>query len=116
MTRMSDSCVEPSTGAALREFDRRVDAVRAVKLDETEWRRMEAYRCPKCDHWHLRPERSDGPIPTDATCLKCSGSDGTPKVSHPTYDDALEQAFSTTGVQLAVYQCPHGRGWHLTKA
>ncbi len=113
--RQSESCFDPATGEPLREFDRRGDAERAAKLDPLEWRNMEAYRCPKCDRWHLRPQADSGPIPTDTTCLMCRGRDGKPKVSHPTFDAALEAARSNGDVELTVYACPHGRGWHLTR-
>jgi len=115
MSRWSESCVDRG-GGRLREFDRRADAIRAAKFDPLSVSAVEPYECPKCDHWHLRPVEATGPIPTDGTCLQCSGRDGRPKIAHPTYESALEQALSTTGAQLTVYQCPHGRGWHLTRA
>lgn len=111
MGRWSESCFDPHSGEPLREFDRRSDAVRGVKLDPFESRIMEPYRCDKCHHWHSRPLVDPGPIPTDTMCLMCRGRDGQPKVSHPTFDAA--QSAASNG--LSAYPCPHGRGWHLTK-
>ena len=115
VSRKSESCFDPVSGEPLREFDRRAEAKRAVKLDPREWRNMEAYRCPKCDRWHLRAVQDSDPIPTDTTCLMCCGRDGRPKVSYPSFDAAREAADAMTGVELTVYECPHGRGWHLTR-
>ena len=117
MANWSESCIDPRTGDALREYNRRADALRAAKFDPNEWREIEPYRCDKCDKWHCRPAVDDGPVPTDTMCLMCRGRDGKPKVAHPSADDALAAAqnLAAAGLELGVYPCPHGRGWHLTR-
>jgi len=118
MSRFSESCIDPRTGAQLREYDSRAQAVRSARMRPLEWRELEAYECEKCGKWHERPIVDTEPPPNDVLCLMCKGRDGRPKSSYPTAADALKAAaaLSTRGDDLGAYECPHGRGWHLTSA
>lgn len=57
-------------------------------------------------------------------CLYCKSSREEPKISYDTKEEALATAEyckkrerEKTGIKLrlAVYPCPHGNGFHLTK-
>ncbi len=78
-------------------------------------REMEPYECLKCGKWHRRPAGEADPIPQDVLCLHCTGQSGMPKQSYATLDDATRAARDARpGLELGVYACPHGRGYHLT--
>ena len=112
----SESCFDLRTGAPLWEYETHAEAVRAARLRPLEWREHEAYECYKCGKWHRRPVTDSAPAPNDALCLMCKGRDGQPKQSYPTAATAMEAAASLPArEELGVYECPHGRGWHLTR-
>src|SRR5262245_57653589 len=56
--------------------------------------------------------------PPSETCPRCVGRDRRAKKRYRTEHEAKEIAQflrSERGVNLRVYECPHGSGWHLTK-
>jgi hypothetical protein len=51
------------------------------------------------------------------TCPHCTDSHGQPKQAYESEDAAERRAeiiLEERGVDLRVYECPYGEGWHLT--
>ncbi|MDR2097024.1 MAG: hypothetical protein LBP37_00720 [Spirochaetaceae bacterium] len=51
-------------------------------------------------------------------CPHCTGSDGNSKEIYDSPEEAMQRAEhikETRGVQLKIYRCEYGNGWHLTK-
>jgi len=74
-----------------------------------------AYRCQKCNEWHICPSNLQTP---NRPCSYCTGRDGAPKALYETYDDAKRRAniiYQERGVRLDVYECRYDNGFHLTK-
>jgi hypothetical protein len=74
------------------------------------------YQCDRCHRWHLAPRSRHTPC---TSCPVCTGADGQPKASYVTDEDAKRRAeilHAEQGVNLRVYHCPSGTGWHLTKS
>lgn len=72
------------------------------------------YLCSTCGKYHLKPE--------EFYCEKinricnCVDHNGKPKDSYKTESDAQKMAKirSASGIELFVYKCPFGCGYHLT--
>ena len=72
------------------------------------------YQCKRCGKYHLKPQ--------EFYCEKlqsvcsCRSHEGNSKDSYKTYSDAQKMANirANTGVNLTVYKCPEGNGYHLT--
>lgn len=47
-------------------------------------------------------------------CSHCTSKNGTPKNLYPTPEHAQE-AIDYLGMNLKMYECPHQKGWHLSK-
>lgn len=47
-------------------------------------------------------------------CSHCTNKNGTPKKLYPTPEHAQE-AIDYSGMNLRMYECPHQKGWHLSK-
>lgn len=77
---------------------------------------MVPYECERCGFWHLSPvERQT----SSTVCAVCTDRNGVPKDLYRTKKDASRRAEinrNEKGVALNVYECPHQKGWHLTKA
>jgi len=58
-------------------------------------------------------------ITPNSKCKLCKGQDGSEKTVYKTKQEAADMAQLIGKEQqlfLKVYKCPHGNGWHLTKA
>lgn len=72
--------------------------------------RMVPYRCDMCGLWHLCPADRHTP---GHFCWACS------KQAYHSSNAAELRANilrKEKGIQLRVYECPYGEGWHLTKS
>lgn len=73
------------------------------------------YKCEKCRQWHLSPKSRLTP---SNKCSRCISAIGEYKNSYPTSKEARFRAniiYEEQGIELEVYKCKHGEGWHLTK-
>lgn len=70
-------------------------------------------QCRACGYWHLAP------VNTRKQCFQCKDSALFFKDLYPTRTEAENTAVyirQQKKIQLYPYKCPHGSGWHLTKA
>ena len=116
MYRKSTTCFGKASGEPLTEYDTEADADAGARHAQAlHGCELVPYRCDRCDRWHLCPADRHTPA---TRCFSCSGSDGRPKARYESRSAAQKRAdilYRERGVSLRVYQCPTGRGWHLTK-
>lgn len=115
---MSKRCTNPRTNKPRRSYFSESEA--AIAADEFRARfgtDQVPYRCrPGCEEWHLGLRANHTP---SAPCPDCTSSGGGPKMSYETEEGAQRRAAlirKTKGVDLRVYDCPYGNGWHLTSS
>ena len=112
----SDTCVGKISGKALTFYFNEIEAKLAAEYSkECYGTELAPYECKKCDCWHLSPKNR---ITPSRKCGWCTGSDGAPKDTYRTRNEAVTRAdiiYQEKGVDLKVYECRHGEGWHLTK-
>ena len=117
MSRKSETCVGKKTGKPLTEYDSEHEAREGAEYaNRTYGQSLVPYPCDQCGLWHLSPSNRQTP---SQTCAFCTGSDGKPKESYRSADEAQRRAGilrQEQGVTLQVYACEHGNGWHLTRA
>ncbi len=72
------------------------------------------YQCDQCGKFHLKPEEFY--VRKLKTHCACTDSCGNYKDAYPTEEQAIKMVGirKKDGVQLSVYRCPEGNGWHLT--
>lgn len=71
---------------------------------------MLPYQCERCNLWHLSPKNRMTP---SNYCTSCG------KQGYDTEADARGRAAISKQekkVELSVYQCPWGNGWHLSRS
>ena len=112
-----DPCKSKRSGRPLSSYFSKADAQEAADYGRKNYRsaKLKPYKCDRCGSWHLAPQ--DRHTPSE-TCTVCRGSDGKLKESYPTPEIAQRRAKilrREQGVELTVYECEHGKGWHLTK-
>jgi hypothetical protein len=76
---------------------------------------LEPYHCHACLYWHLSPLGRKTP---NKMCKTCVDKWGSSKSLYETYESAERRAFiilKEQGVELNIYDCPNGQGYHLTK-
>ncbi|UYM15471.1 hypothetical protein [Endozoicomonas euniceicola] len=112
----SDTCFSKTTGQPLSVYDNEYDAISAAEHSELFYdKEMFPYFCDVCSNWHLTPKSRYTP---SSECPVCVGSDGRPKQSYRNEKEARLRAeilCDEQGLQLSVYECEMGYGWHLTK-
>ena len=112
----STTCYGTASRTPLTEYDSRAAAQEGASHARRVYgRELEPYACSRCRWWHLSPKGRRTP---SVVCDMCSGADGGPKHAYASYEDAARRAEiirEEKGLWLTVYECPHGRGWHLTK-
>ena len=112
----SPSCRGTLSGRPLTEYPSSdVAAQAAARAKVLFHRELTPYRCPRCGHWHLSLARRVTPS-TD--CDACTSSNGRPKKSYASREDAERRADilkEERGADLVVYECARGRGWHLAR-
>ena len=116
MSGKSATCLGKKSGKPLLEYDTEQEALEGAAYTRQRYSsRMVPYRCDTCGKWHLSPESRQTP---SHKCSHCTGTDGKPKDSYQTEEDARRRAAilrREQGAVLRVYPCEHGSGWHLTR-
>ena len=112
----SDTCFAKNSGKPLSYYFTEFEAHSAAEYSKEYYgNELVPYECNKCGHWHLTPKNRLTP---SRKCDWCTGSDGIPKDTYRNRKEALRRAdiiYEEHGVELKVYECPRGEGWHLTK-
>lgn len=116
MENKSTTCMGKNSGP-LTEYTTQSNALAAsAYVERVHGRPMVAYCCQRCRMWHLAAAERHTP---SHPCGVCVGSDRQPKQSYRTESEAERRAKileREQRVRLRSYACPHGDGWHLTKA
>lgn len=111
------TCVGKVSGKPLKEFDSEQEASDAADYARSSYNNnLLPYRCGRCNKWHLSPAERQTP---SEKCGFCVGSDGRPKDTYRTEEDARRRASiicKEKGLYLRPYPCECGSGWHLTKS
>ena len=112
----SNTCFSPKTGKSLSVYPSHSAAIHGADYANSQYdSNLVPYQCKTCKKWHLSPEDRHTP---NKVCSKCIGSNGRQKALYVTKRAATNRAdilAKEQQVDLIVYQCPHSRGWHLTK-
>ncbi|MBR1715794.1 MAG: hypothetical protein IJ717_12740 [Treponema sp.] len=76
--------------------------------------RLSPYKCDVCGMYHLSP--SEFFCEKLESSCSCTDHNGKIKDSYKTLQDAKKMANirKLAGIDLFVYECPHGNGYHLT--
>lgn len=77
-----------------------------------------SYKCPKCPYYHVKRDKDDlfKLNKIESNC-KCTDHDKGIKGKYATYQDAEKMKtilFNSKKLNLKIYQCPNGDGFHLT--
>ena len=114
-TKKSGKCFTKK-GIPLIEYDSEADAkegiIHAKKNYDSD---LIPYKCSKCGKWHLSPRNRQTP---STTCYFCLDSEGNTKELYETEEIAEQRAKiieEEQGIELRIYPCPYGLGYHLTK-
>ncbi len=113
----SATCFGKASGEPLTEYFLEYDAQAAAEYaNQCYGHELVPYECSKCNKWHLSPKKRQTP---SKKCNHCTGGDGHLKDSYESKNDAHTRAdilLKEHSVNLNVYQCEYGNGWHLTKS
>ncbi len=105
------------SGLPLSVFINEIEAQEAVVHAMSHYgKNFVPYHCCKCGFWHLSPKSRETP---SHKCNYCTSGDGVYKDSYRTEDEANLRAniiYKEQGIELRVYECEYGSGWHLTKS
>lgn len=116
MPSKSRTCMGKQTGQPLTEYATELEAALAADhIERAYGRKMVPYRCQRCSQWHHASANRHTP---SRPCHRCVGRNGQPKESYRNEHEAKQRAEilrSEQRVNLRVYSCPHGDGWHLTR-
>jgi len=111
----SESCFG-RTGASLNAYDEKSEATEHARyLKQERGSVMVPYECGRCGSWHLSPQERQT---SSTVCGFCRDRSGGSKDLYATKRDTerrSEITRSEKGIELAVYECPYQKGWHLTK-
>ena len=116
ISHKSETCVSKS-GNPLSEYRNYSEAQESANYQFTQTGiSFTPYECQKCGKFHLKP--------TEFYCEKahssctCTDHNGNRKDTYVTREDAekMVNIRGKDGVQLFVYQCPSGCGFHLTSS
>ena len=112
----SDTCFGKISGQPLSQYFDEYEAQNAADYSkEYHNNDLAPYQCNKCGLWHLSPKVRMTP---SKKCDKCTASDGTFKDAYHTKKEAYARAniiYDEYRINLKVYKCRFGKGWHLTK-
>lgn len=111
----STTCFSRATGAPLSVYNTETEAQQSADYQLRNGRSLYAYRCERCGLWHLAPTASR--INVLHKACRCEDSFGKSKdlyVSREDAEKARRKRESEGAGQLYIYECPHGRGYHLT--
>lgn len=112
----SDTCFSKKTNQPLSVYSS-IDEANAAAEYEKVYRGIEffAYKCEKCQLYHLAPEESRINVMHNA--CSCRDSNGNPKALYFSWNDAKKQQGKSQEEQdilLEIYECPERLGFHLT--
>lgn len=110
------TCFSKRTNQPLTEFYSLYDAESSA-LYEKQIRgiNLYVYQCDKCGLFHLAPE--DSKLNVRKHACSCRDSKGNPKSLYLTKEDAEKQLIKSQKeqrIQLKIYPCEQGLGYHLT--
>ena len=112
----SETCFGKISGQPLSQYFDEHEAQNAAEYSkENHNNDLIPYKCDKCGFWHLSPKNRQTP---SQKCNVCTAGDGTPKDTYRSYQEANTRSniiYHEQGVELKVYECRFGNGWHLTK-
>lgn len=112
----SETCFGKISGQPLSVYFTEFEAQSCADYsNEVYDNKLVPYQCNKCRYWHLSPKQRVTP---SQKCDWCIGSDGSYKDTYRNKAEAKTRArirFEEDGVELKVYKCKYGNGWHLTK-
>ncbi|WP_448213518.1 hypothetical protein [Colwellia sp. MEBiC06753] len=113
----SETCVGKHSGQPLTQFDSEPEATDAADyLKEQYQRKLLPYKCDNCNYWHLTPSNRHTP---SMECDSCFDKYGQRKQAYATELSAIQRAeilSRTRFVNLRIYPCQFGNGWHLTSS
>ena len=111
----STTCYGVATGQPLTEYHSEAEAFEgAAYARARSGMSMVPYHCSACGCWHLAPRDRQTP---SMKCV-CVGASGEPKTLFASERDATRRANflrRERGVDMSVYPCEYGFGWHLTR-
>ncbi len=114
---LNQECLSKKTGQPLRSYHFEFEAQSAAEYSMVTYsNELVPYECGRCKLWHLAPKSRHTP---SKTCTHCLAGDGSNKEAYRSKKEAITRAeilYQEQGVELDVYRCKHGSGWHLTKA
>lgn len=111
----STTCFSKTTKNPLSVYTTEAEAQQSANYQLQNGRSLYPYRCERCGQWHLAPTASRINLLHKA-CF-CEDSFGKAKDLYLSRDDAEKarcKRESEGAGQLYIYECPHGRGYHLT--
>ena len=112
----SETCFGKVSGQPLSQYCNAEEAQNAADYSKYNYNNdLEPYECNKCGLWHLSPNSRKTP---STKCYRCTAGDGTYKDSYRTKKEANVRADiidNEQGIDLNIYKCRYGNGWHLTK-
>lgn len=112
----SHTCYGSTSGKPLTYYFYEFEAETAAEYIKTQFdNELGPYECKKCGYWHLSPKERMTP---STKCNWCTAADGEHKNSYRSKKDARVRAdisYEEKGIDLKVYKCRYGEGWHLTK-
>ena len=112
----SDTCFGKMSGQPLNQYYDEYEAIDAANYSREQYNNyLIPYQCVKCSFWHLSPKAR---ITPSKKCNKCTAGDGTFKDTYRVKKEAYVRAniiYNEHGIDLQVYECSFGNGWHLTK-
>ncbi|MDD7496726.1 hypothetical protein [Fibrobacter sp.] len=111
----STTCFSKTTKNPLSVYTTEAEAQQSADYQLRNGRSLYAYRCERCGLWHLAPTASR--INVLHKACRCEDSFGKSKdlyVSREDAEKARRKRESEGAGQLYIYECPHGRGYHLT--
>lgn len=103
--RLSKNCVGRDD-KPVKEFNTQIDAYEGANASSISG--LVPYECNKCSKWHLSPKDR---ITPSKLCPNCK------KEAYETEQFAHKRALfikRERGINLTVYECECGNGWHLT--
>lgn len=112
----SDTCLGEVSGKPVRSYCSELEAQIAVEYFTSVFdNQLAPYKCQRCDYWHLSTQCR---MATCRKCNRCTSAIGEYKNSYATSKEARLRAciiYDERGIELDIYKCKYGNGWHLTK-
>ena len=102
-------------GNAMTSYESNDEAVKGAAFVKKEHGHdLSPYKCDTCGYYHLAPTNRQTPMSYNCNC---KDSKGKPKALYESLANAKTRAAILSKEQNAdvrPYECPEGKGWHLT--